>query len=151
MSGMAVANAVRGMVDMAGPVDAADPVVTEAERLSSELYHWVADVPMKLSCTEPHYQEVLRLLRCGADPNYTKNGRSVLIACAHQRCGYYDWEVAHLLIEWGADRHFLYQEKNAAQWIAWRAGFGAEELQAFIDNFVPTARSRRALVRGHIV
>jgi hypothetical protein len=138
---MAIANAVSGM---AGPVGA------EAERISSELFHLVADVSMKDSCTDGHFIKVLHLLRRGADPNHVENGQSVLIAGANQRLGYYDCSIAQLLIEYGADPHFLYQEKTAPQWIAWRAGHGAEELETFIANFTHTARSARLIERTRI-
>ena len=126
-------------------------MATNTVRDRSALYWMVANVSMEESCTDAHFVKVLYLLRAGADPNHNEGGQSVLIACANMRCGYYDWSIAHLLIEWGADPHFLYEDKNAAQWIDWRAGFGAEELQSFIDNYAPTARSARAIERARIV
>lgn len=61
---------------------------------------------------------------------------SVLIACANCSEGFYDSQVAELLVEWGADPYVVLEGMNAIQWAAHRGNTtGAKHLEDFIEEF----------------
>jgi ankyrin repeat protein len=87
--------------------------------------------------TDEHYEQVLKELENGEDPNQIDSkGQSVLIACANTLKAFYDSRVAELLVEWGSDVNAKFEGKTAIQWAATRGNSrGALHLHDFIEDF----------------